>query len=307
SSSVPGYYRIDRLAWAIGILSLVGALGLIYFCIQLSSALFKRFQLERISHSMQQSDPNEALDELQQLLDGPPLLSRLPGAPRVYAKVPRQSAESLIETIGLLSPDTISGAAQRLTTAVEQARLDVHSSANAISQIEQLRSSLKPILDQITRLDQLRNQKNVVLKSRSATLSQFDLLARDTAELFSLPPHAAETNGADPLFYDEGILQGLPLVTGIPDNITSLEDLRAQLQTAGGRLKTSGAESLDTILSGQITSLRQAGYSVATNLGDLDIKLSELSGAIESEHDQIQRNLGLFSSELRDKIQELLK
>jgi hypothetical protein len=301
------YYKVDRLAWAIALTSVGVAISIMYLVVHFATIAYRKINLEYFNSELTSSRAHEALEHLHNLFDGPPFLKVLPGSSAAKPDVSREIADQLVDTLGTLSPDELFGAEQQLALAAERARRQSIAPSKSFLILDSLRTAVEPLLARQQFLQQLHAKKEQLLLQRSNALSQIDLLAKDAADLFSLPPRFAESSAGAPSFYNSGILKSLPTLSGLPDNLTSLSQLRDELTRAGGRLQASGGAPIESLLNARLASLREGGSAVAATLQDLDSQLAELSSTIEADRDQLQERLRVFSEELRDKIRALFE
>lgn len=125
-------------------------------------------------------------------------------------------------------------------------------------------------------------QSLAALSAQSAKArDQFNLLLRDFGDLFSLD--TKRDKGDDEkqaTFYERGVLEGMPAITQLPDDIPDLVALKQELDRAGGEVGISGEGAHQQFVA-KIDGLRDGFKRLRDDLDGADQKYLDGQAEIE--------------------------
>lgn len=125
-----------------------------------------------------------------------------------------------------------------------------------------------------------KNQESTHLAKQT-----FNLLYTDLTEAFQLPSNFSSDfdNDEKSLWYEEGVLKGLPRIIELPDDIPDLTSLRDLIQLKGGSvLQTSSNPQQDFVmfmdqLKARSSDLRTEFTRLKTAHANLNLKLTDIN------------------------------
>ena len=173
-------------------------------------------------------------------------------------------------------------------------------------QIKDLQASFQEYQLKIKKLSEERESIPKQIKTNLAALRQLNLVAKslaiDFANLFALTPIFHERSDALIIdFYQSGVLKGLPVLKGIPDDLMDLAELKQALEKAGGEVQIKGA---NTQVRFQ-TELTQFG-TTSEKLQAATAKIFDENRALEQKLQGLASKLFTASRDLEQQVSSLL-
>ncbi len=132
-----------------------------------------------------------------------------------------------------------------------------------------------------------------ILEERSLLHIRYDLIEGDLNELFSLTLRANPHRG-EIIFYQSGVLAGLPMIADIRDGLESLVDLRSELERVGGRVRVAGDDAHRVFVE-QLAQIKEQSREIFERYNQLE---NDRKAAAESVH--------WLKEERRDKRKHLI-
>lgn len=127
-------------------------------------------------------------------------------------------------------------------------------------------------------------------------------LVRKTSDFFHLYPEDFNQQDYDtPRFYSSGVLDGLPRLKGLPDDIADLQSLRELLTTAGGRVELKGS-NVPELFQQTLTELKHSAGIFENQLEELENERVRL----KAEHANYSEKIAAQAEELIEQLKTLL-
>lgn len=156
--------------------------------------------------------------------------------------------------------------------------------------------SLSSILEEIKSFPE---REAGLLEEQKRSLQKLNLLREDLQELFGLPSSPL----SDMKTYTEGVLEGLPVVDGVPP-INDLVELREILPALGGGVKIEGPDAA-TLFSSRIEGVRSGSLQALKSFDDAGLELGRLKRKVQMDLNQArlaqERLLGSSVSEALER------
>lgn len=295
-------YSFDRFAWAIALLSLALGGALVFGVLHIANKAYHRLQLSKVERAMVERRIADARIELNKLFSGPPVIRYI--KPRRLSPEQQELAADLFEASASIQIEDFSAAKTTLQVAAESAREQSSLPERLITGLEQLETDISSLANRRSSLESARDKRERLFQKRVTALSQAETLIRDTATLFSLPTPAGSKSNTNIDFYNEGILRGLPSLSGLPDGIPSLSELSERVNSIGGTLRL-GDDSVQALVRARIASLQEGGLSIQGSIEFLDAELAKLPASLDADLNTIASDLSELSERLQDHLLEI--
>src|SRR5262249_30045542 len=152
----------------------------------------------RIGDTVANKQYRLAEDYVGKLFKGPPVFRSLKSDDPAVTRAGKEAASGLIETLSGLDQHSLAIAQRRVAALRKNLTLVPDFPSEGIRLLSSLESKLSSAAEHQESLDSLLSEKARLVSDRAAALTQFDLLAKDTSELFSLSPASVTTQGQSP-------------------------------------------------------------------------------------------------------------
>lgn len=139
--------------------------------------------------------------------------------------------------------------------------------------------------------DQLEQQLELIQVKGRELQQRYGLIAEDFAEIFSLPAVKSQDEFKLPI-YENGILQDLPVLKGIPDGIADLQQLNDSVVASNGRVQRGIRTARDLLeaIDGLRLPTQELQRSMAAELSsyqELDSQRKEVLARLNSQHTEL--------------------
>ena len=128
--------------------------------------------------------------------------------------------------------------------------------------------------------------KHKLAQDRRSLGVRFELVSQDLRDLFSLA-EKTRNQVAPFTFYSQGVLNELPFLAGIPDNLGDFVNLRNELEKHGGKVRIEGDNAHEVFLA-KLDSLRIMSREIAQIEHVLAKNQSENLTSLTSSRQQLQ-------------------
>lgn len=185
---------------------------------------------------------------------------------------------------------------------------------NVIPQSEQKRGQILAALDRIASIQAellaSRSKISAELKHSEAAkkalerpIRDFGLLSEDMSTIFGLPNEAVNSNetGTTIKIYQNGVLAGLPRLTGLDDDLPDLPALKTALEAAGAKPARTLPENLVELEAG-LQNLRSACQEASQDFSNHEQALRHSTLKLSEADYNLRQQLSLVRVELLDLL-----
>ena len=260
-SKLKNVLRVGTSAWIYAMLSFCAIFVGVFFIIEQLEFARKGRLLQIISSQMQETETESAETFLQNFID---LKSQGP------AKLFKSKKEETLEQIILLAQNFSQKKYAECIFLVEL--IDSGQHLSKPEKVETLLSILKdlPLVEETANVESLEIQELKV--NLQQIENDFLSLRNSLASFFGL----RATENGKMKFYKEGILEGLPYLEQIPDNLESALAFASELQKANGRIAFPDDTDQQAFFKEQIEVFKDKAFSISMSYSGTEQKLLNL-------------------------------
>lgn len=128
---------------------------------------------------------------------------------------------------------------------------------------------------------------------RALLHTRYELIEGDLTEFFSLNLKASRHRG-EIIFYSSGVLIGLPMISDIHDGLSSLVDLRNELERVGGKVRVDGEDAHEKFIE-QLGRIQEQSREIYQRYRE-----------IETARESLTTDLLRLKNKRRDKREHLI-
>lgn len=296
--------------WLCSALSVGILLFLLATISTLVATVWREVAASRFEQSLRNNDTGQAEEYLARILNMTTPLDSvlLPSNAPAWKSIDHLSRQSLALYSAVFEGDHSS--ARRLaetlgtdlftqTGLLEKSGLSVANRSRIVNEL------LRRYLGAVTELATIRTRSAEISSQTEQLKTQLGLIQRDLGEIFSIEP-APSVPGAAPAFYTAGVLQDLPPLKDLPDDIADLVMLRDAVERAGGVVRVQG-ENAQEEFSQKMTTMKAAGRALRAEWDEISIEQADLLPEIEREKTSLLAARASLLSAIRELIIALLE
>lgn len=271
--------------WIAAIVSCASIFGLALLILAGSLATSRGLAVEALKRNFDR-DSLRGLDFFIERASEPALFSMLSSI--VEKKRPAKYQQDLAKVIKELDQNKPTAATQFVETVTLDDFFEIEDEPfqkEFLSQVfADLPNSVAVWSADLRSLRDLRGSSSDFERKFQALNEQYGLVASDFAEFMSLNPESRsiETGG----FYTGGVLNALPRLKGLKDEIQDLPALRQELEQVGGKVTVEGEQAAEHFAK-RIDELR----AIATELNSGYRKLNSEESGANHELENLRKNI----------------
>ena len=280
-------YRFDRFAWFIAAATCFGIVGIITLAIHAATDFYWSYSFHRFNDLLLTDRIPEARTYVQKLFERAPLIGFTSSSTQLPPRELKPFVDGVLETLIFFKENdftVLDGQIKKLS-AFRPILREFDLMKSQWNSVELFADNGKKTLE---RIEQLEKESRRLSEDLKRTSDQYGLLVRDVSELFSLRAVVETAKDATPPFYGGGVLSGLPVLHGVPDNLVSLEALRDALDQAGGKVNVSGENIADTFKE-KLAAMQQIGSGLVEKFGQIEQGLNSTAHELQSSKTDLIR------------------
>ena len=285
--------------WILAIVSSCFLLAAGYFVLLSSTIMFHEYSSSSLIEELDKKRLGAARTYLERSIKAPPFANVLVFSQAKNKKTKhRQTSEALFDAYAYLTSDNIEGAFTRINSVPEadlvyalgrlRQEIELSMPKQLASKVEIEHQAIATARAEIGGLKE--SQERALIKHREISIRFADFFSLKTAYGNDIP--------SEPLIYKSGVLEGLPMLKGIKDNISDLKALQRELMYLGGRVRVS-ARTAHSEYNEKTLALRDESLSQIHEYNRLGKRIEEVK----------VKNEAIFTRYLsaRTRLEETLK
>ncbi|MBN8549979.1 MAG: hypothetical protein J0M12_11745 [Deltaproteobacteria bacterium] len=208
-----------------------------------------------------------------------------------------QTAKIVLSVLSAVGVNRIDEAEQRLAT------LPANSGEHLV---RDLQNELLAVKESQAKLESKQRAIHAAEDSLNASAKQGTLVADEFGELLGLSAiHVSDEDAALPA-YDHGVLQGLPRLKGLRDNIVDLNFLKVELEGLHAHPKNDGANTFESFTA-KLQAIKTSYSEINSRFEAAVTELEQSQDATVALGREVSGRRNKLQSEISDRILELLQ
>jgi hypothetical protein len=296
-------------AWLACAVSTAVLLAICYGILLWSDEWRRNSTFDSLVESIDGRDYMRAQSLLKLLTEPPPSISWINrftifGAPQLSSKR-RETAQKLLELIVSISDADNLELMKAVSTYEDEifpwlsAQLKTESKPTSLLRVSVLlHDQFQALRVKLQDLKMARTESATLASERHGLSGQYVLVLGECRELFSMKAQEFDRENVQYRFYQSGILQDLPIVDPLPDNIADLAGLKMHLEQIGGAVSLPEGVNPREAFAERLSKLKEAAAPVLiqsqrnrARQDEMDALTAKLTGEIDQFRSQAASNL----------------
>lgn len=275
--------NVPRYSWGIAFISAISLLIVFTVSVDFVEFMRKKMALEQLrkaTTSLDYAIIEHATKKSSQTLGLATLTSWMLGR---HSEMPVDALLSLVEVIKLVEVDQLQNATQTLDTTTAALSKpydeDTDTGPDANDPLMQTRRALGASLILVNKSKALTQDIDTLSKNKKDLDDRFQSLSIEILTFLGLP----STRATKQLnFYTSGVLKGLPVFSGIPDKVDTLESFAKILHDEGGSISTPEGANAHQIFVEKLQDFQDRSFSLTMQTQDIQSKIEEKQTALSA-------------------------
>jgi hypothetical protein len=288
--------RPNAGSWLFAWMSALITLTIAILVLTAGFLLTHRLVLREVQSAIRESRPNLVVQLFPILENGTEqledLFSLISGNPSYHT---RRQARLATFNIGfkrnLMEPEEV----ERAIADLQQFRLRNLELAPQ-AHIKTIHEHLQNIKKNLSFSKQRQDRISEITAREKKLIDQHILLGEDLTDLLSLPCAYTRLGGTELRAYTSGILQYLPVLDGLDDDLTDLQSLKTALEQAGGKVNVSGDNPAE-IFAEKVRGLRAISEELVTEFSQLHTEKEMAEEMVAASLQEVQNSISTIQGE----------